>query len=418
MDRQHYEEMVENLDELERLLELKKTTIFLFGHCNASEELAKLLMDKGYPVEAFLDNNVNKQGTRWNDIPIVSPQCLAGKKQGSTVVFIVARAYEEMVKQLRRLGYSGRIEKLVEYNSFAEYSLSEETRERKQERLQQGMDLLERMKQKYPGCFRIYCPFAALGDVSFAMSYLPYFLKERSVSDFVVCVIGSACASVVAMYGVENIECVTQKEMDLQVQAVIYTQDRDAFIAHHDRPYVQTVYKALYIKKIPLEQLYRCGVFGLPDEVQPHRPSNLSVFLERSLMPKGKTVILSPYAKSVTNISDAYWEQLVSYFQEQGYVLYTNVTETEKELQGTRRLEVPLNQIQSVVEHAGFFVGIRSGLCDVLRWAECKKIALYPDVYYSDTNWKMEEIYYLNEWNNVVITEKTDIISEIVPLIQ
>ena len=48
-------------------------------------------------------------------------------------------------------------------------------------------------------------------------------------------------------------------------------------------------------------------------------------------------------------------------------------------------------EIQSLVELAGVFIGIRSGLCDVIREADCRKIALYPDYCYCDTKWANEK---------------------------
>lgn len=120
-------------------------------------------------------------------------------------------------------------------------------------------------------------------------------------------------------------------------------------------------------------------------------------------MPQGHSVILSPYAKSVTNISADYWRQIVSYFREKGFALYTNVTKEENALPDTEPLGIPLNQMQSATEWAGTFIGLRSGLCDVIQHAACHKIALYPDAYYSDTGWKMEEIYHLSGWENIIV---------------
>ena len=61
--------------------------------------------------------------------------------------------------------------------------------------------------------------------------------------------------------------------------------------------------------------------------------------------------------------------------------------------------------MKSIVERAGIFVGIRSGMCDVLNTAEAKKIALYPDYNYSDTQWKAVDMYRLNGWENIVVKD-------------
>ena len=41
-------------------------------------------------------------------------------------------------------------------------------------------------------------------------------------------------------------------------------------------------------------------------------------------------------------------------------------------------------------------------MCDVLRTAQCWKIALFPDYYYGDTKWKTIDMYRLEEFENIV----------------
>ncbi len=59
--------------------------------------------------------------------------------------------------------------------------------------------------------------------------------------------------------------------------------------------------------------------------------------------------------------------------------------------------------MKSVVERAGTFIGIRSGLCDVIRTADCHKIALYPDYHYCGTRWTAAEIYAIEGFENIVV---------------
>ena len=61
--------------------------------------------------------------------------------------------------------------------------------------------------------------------------------------------------------------------------------------------------------------------------------------------------------------------------------------------------------MKSAVEQAGLFIGIRSGLCDVVRTAKCKKIALYPDYNYCDTKWKAIDMYAIDTFENIVVEE-------------
>lgn len=404
MEKKHYEEMLLNLNACIANNVFQNKKIYLFGHCNATEELADLLLNRGYSVEAILDNNAEKYGKRYGNIIIEAPMRILTETQKS-VVCIAARAYEAMAKQLKSLGYTGQIYKMIEYNSFAEYSLSDDTIVRKRRRLKLGMIKLAALKEKHKADFYFLCPFAALGDICFMMSYLPYFAKQKGISNCFIGVIGEACAQTVGLFGEYETESFSQQDMDEMIQAVVYTKDKDSFIPHQDRPYVIDLHKALYIKKIPLEQIYCCGVFGLPKETKPYRPTHWKPYRDLDKIQKGRSVILSPYAKSVTTLSSRVWQQIVKDYTERGFQCYTNVVRDEKPLEGTLPVSPELAEIQPLAEYAGTFIGIRSGLCDVLRYADCTKIALYPDYNYCDTKWKAIDMYALKGWENLVVKE-------------
>ena len=405
MDKLHYEEMVGNLNVLLEKAAIQDKKIYLFGHCNATEELADLLLERNLSVIAILDNNTAKHGKDYQGIAIAPPQSILYEKPEDTSVCIAARAYAAMKDQLRRIGYRGQIYRLVDYNSYAEYSLSEDTIAEKKRRVEHGITLLQELKGKYPDHFRILCPFSALGDIFIMMSYLPHFLKKMGVVRCVIGVVGNACAQVVQLFGAYPVEVFRQKDMDETIQAVLYTNDRNAFIAHQDRPYVVDLHKALYSKCIPLEQIYCCGVFGLPADTVPYEPTELKQYSGTERIERGNAVLFSPYAKSVTALPDLLWKQIVDSYRQRGYQCFTNVAGGERPLAGTQPVSPKISEIQSLAEYAGTFIGIRSGICDVLRYAECKKAALYPDYNYCDTQWKAIDIYAIAGWNNIAVGE-------------
>ena len=324
-----------------------------------------------------------------------------------SVVLITSRFYASMLQQLRELGYEGPVRKVIDYNTYAEYSLSEDTITRMKARERHGAELLEELSQKYSKHFKVFCPFNALGDIYFMISYWPAYAKKRNVDYVVFCVLNSVLADVIHMFGDYLVEVYVQKELDAMIQSAIYTQDENCFIAHQDRPYVVNLTKALYIKRIPLEQIYCCGVYGLPANTRPVKPNaNKHVYKDIQSIPDGNAVVFSPYAKSVTAIDQKVWEDAVNYYVGAGYKCYTNVIGDEKALEGTEAISPSLLELRSVVERAGTFIGIRSGLCDILREANAKKIALYPDYYYCDTKWKSIEMYYIDQFEyNLLATE-------------
>lgn len=384
---------------------LRNKRIYVFGHCSATEQLIDTLLDKGYKVVAILDNSEHKQGKEYRGIYVCYPSAISEEKDENVIVLIASRFYEEMREQLRNIGFRGAVYKAADYNTYAEYSLTEDTIQRKKERVEYGKKVIGELEGKYPGCFRIFCPFVALGDVYFCMSYLPCFMEKRGIEKVVICVASEACKKVVTLFGQKHIEVLQQYELDAAIQATLYTKDIHAFIAHQDRPYVVNLHNVLYKKLIPLEQMYICGVFGLPAESKGDVPRCWRPYERLDELLPGKTVILSPYAKSVVALPDSVWEDIVEYYRKQGYVVYTNVAGEEKPLKGTKGISPDITQMKSLVEQAGTFIGIRSGLCDVLKTAKCKKIALYPDYYYCDTNWKVIDMYRIGEFENIEVGE-------------
>ena len=117
MELQYYKEMVDSCEELEQSGAIEQRTIYLFGHCNATEELANLLLEKGHPIAAILDNNKAKHGMEYRGIPIVPPNAILSESPEQTIVCIVTRFYESMHAQLRDLGFTAEIRKLVDYNT-------------------------------------------------------------------------------------------------------------------------------------------------------------------------------------------------------------------------------------------------------------------------------------------------------------
>ena len=112
MEQTYYREMENNLESLIKKNIIQTKAIYLFGHCNATEELVNLLQSKGFYVTAILDNNPAKQGRDYQGIPIQPPNIIISSPPMETLVCIVARAYAAMTEQLNQIGYKGQIEKL------------------------------------------------------------------------------------------------------------------------------------------------------------------------------------------------------------------------------------------------------------------------------------------------------------------
>lgn len=93
---------------------------------------------------------------------------------------------------------------------------------------------------------------------------------------------------------------------------------------------------------------------------------------------KGKTVVLAPVAKSIPQISLLFWEVFACELKKRGFTVFTNVSGKERPIFGTDPLDCTIAEITSILDYAGYFVGLRSGICDVISSSDCRKMILFP----------------------------------------
>lgn len=402
MERIFYDEIKKHLQEMIDSQFLSHKNIFLFGYCEASRQMLQFLKEKNIVLQAVLDNHPKKQGTYMDGAAVVEPKRIMRYRGEDTVVLIASRAYEAMAKQLHEMNYGGAICKVADYNSFAEFSLTSETVDRKLQRMLRGKERLDRLHEN-KNMFLFICPFKALGDVYLAMAYLPYYLQENKIKEYMVVVVGDVCAQVVQMFNKTDTVILTQVEMDELVQAAVYTCGRNIVIAHHDRPYTNDMTGFIDTGKLSFRDLYCCGVYGLKKGLPPIVPQKMRGFSQKELLKKGKSLIIAPYAKSVVTVPTDYWIETAEEYKRKGFTVFTNVVGEEKPIEGTMPIRIEIAEMISAVEYAGYFIGVRSGICDIIDSARCYKKVIFMDCFYSSTNTKVTDFFGLPHWKTEIM---------------
>lgn len=403
MDLYHKAEMKRTIDLLVGNQKFVSKNVFAFGHCNATEELIDYLLENKIAVVAILDNNKSKQGDEYKGVKIVVPQYIKQFSGSNTIVLVATRFFEPMSAQLRELGYCGEIIKAVDYNSFAEYSLSDDAIKRKTERMLRGTETLRRIREQYPQHHLVICPNCALGDVYWACAYLPAYCTKEKIEHVVVIVIGNGCRQVAEMFGNANIVMLDSTKMDELVQGIIFNHEDNCIIAHHDRPYTDNIIKYLDKNFLNFTDYYKYAVYALSKAVLPVKPLGVEQFDNKLQLIEGKSVIIAPYAKSVVQPSREFCADIVNNCKQQGLKIFTNVFGDEEPLAHTTPITFPLNQLIRAVEYAGHFIGLRSGLCDLVSTANCRKTVIMPDCIYSTTNIKVADFFALPDWEQIII---------------
>jgi len=139
-------------------------------------------------------------------------------------------------------------------------------------------------------------------------------------------------------------------------------------------------------------------ILGLPLYVSPIRPLPLSksileaakIFQENNL-PAGKTILLAPLARSYPcRLPKTWFENIINLLNDEGFVVVNNISNkaafssvddinNEEKFNGTIPIKLPIDLVIPFAELCGNFLGIRSGLCDLLAFSNVKKIIIYPE---------------------------------------
>lgn len=93
----------------------------------------------------------------------------------------------------------------------------------------------------------------------------------------------------------------------------------------------------------------------------------------------GKTVLLSPYSASQKDflLPNRFWENIVNCLKSIGYRVCTNCFGKEPAIKGTLPMLLSYRDIVPFLNLAGAFVGLRSGLCDIISTSVCRKVVIH-----------------------------------------
>lgn len=113
--------------------------------------------------------------------------------------------------------------------------------------------------------------------------------------------------------------------------------------------------------------------------VFPAITDKVKAYLDKIGVVEGKSVIFSPFSYCVKLLPVEFWQILAKELTRKGYHVFVMLDESkEKNVFGLPSIFFKYEDSQSVLEYAGFFIGLRSGFCDIIAQIECKKVFLYP----------------------------------------
>lgn len=371
------------LKELSAQKKLNNMRIFLFGHNAYTEYINNCLYEEGYRLSGIIDNDEEKQGTKSCNVQISAPKSI---NWGYDSVVLIASKHEKcMMEQMQQLSKKVKVFRLLDFNQMKEKIEKrskfwlEENYKTEFEKLQEGAAVYDRLKQS--GEVLAVFPIPSLGDIFVAGLCYREFEKKLEPRRIRFVIASQGTYKVTQLYEIETITVISKKEIDALVKYIFYcVTENEAVVCSWGRIF----WRMARYKKIMFPNYNAKYFFKLGNKYQMNFPSIWDEKLrEEELLDRGifenKTVVLAPYANTIEELPIQFWEILAHKLSDMKYHVLTNTTGGQKPVRGTREIDIPLHQIGNYLDFAGYFISLRSGLCDVAGRSRCKQIIIFRD---------------------------------------
>lgn len=250
------------------------------------------------------------------------------------------------------------------------------------------------------------CPYKGTGDVYLALSFLKNFYASFDAKqEPCVCVVGNSNKKIATLFGIENVIVLSQQEMDsvLFFSLFMGAEKMGVHLLHADPPKMHEAHIGITdwmrnINGLNFFDILRVSCLAsfrsLDASVKVQKlEASLPVFekcsdeidelFQKYNLQRGRTVLLSPYTYTLSEFPKWFWKKLAERLQEKGFSVCTNVAGKDEEaVENTVPIFLPYAKMESFLEAAGFFIGIRSGFCEVISSIPCKKIILYQPYFF------------------------------------
>lgn len=361
--------------------------VVIFGCTLYAHEIIKALICNNIDVDCFVDNDKTKVGSTCYGKEIKSPDILKEENQEKTVIVIASPTYgREMAAQVRNYGYQdNRIWYIPVINSI-QVSDSLKNLEDAFADIEEGIKVYDELTSDGTEWIILF-PYSGTGDIYMACGYLNEYLIKCGRDKTKLVVTKNNCKKVAELFGYKNIEVITEKQKETLLNAWQFLGDEILrvkpvlFWGWHCKNYYRTYRNN---PAISFADFFKYDVFNHSEGVCFTPPvyekdnSYLHELFKQNHLQKGKTVIIAPYAGSFrSSIGVGTWKVIIDILHRKGYSVCTNCFGVEQPLPETTVIQFPYEQVVNVIEYAGYFIGVRSGLCDIASLAKCCKIILY-----------------------------------------
>ncbi len=358
---------------------LNNRKIYVFGVSENTRQIIQILRSYHLEPVNVLDNDKKKQNTYCSGVRVISLEDVKSAHDRKNLYIVYSLYWPEMTAQLRDKNVSKRnILMLYQKETLGECLLQ----------AYKGKHIHDRLRRKYGDVPVFLCPYTGTGDIYLIGTFWRQYTEKTQLENYVFLVLSKACEKVARLFEIKNLEMLPKKaESEYLIRYYMLCPERirlkllnDSWAQIHTNPLEWfRGYKGL-----EFTELFRKFVFDLPETAKPEHPvyqdmdGELEILFKEYQLQPGRTVVLSPYSNTLADLPVEFWNRLAAELKQHGFTLCTNSSgDTEPAIEGTVPVFFPLNTAPQWIEKAGYFIGVRSGFCDVISGAKAKKVILY-----------------------------------------
>lgn len=377
------DDMEKRVDALARKGVLNDKKIVLFGAAVNEGRCKRWLEDRGYAVDAIIDNSREKAGGEYLGVTVQTPEEALLPVDKDRVILIASTTYwSEMTQQVVQMGYSKRQVFTVGVDNKKVRGVFL----RRAIEVWKGGKALREITGGAEGRRTVFvAPQSSAGDVYVECLFVREFVRRHNLHQPLILVPNGACRRMAELFGFD----VVVREEYVLWQIADYVR----FARCGPEDVVPMYYLMLNgavallqgYKGLNFEKMFRYVSFDLDDDVAHDVPppgsdpeAARAALVGHGLRP-GHTVILAPYARTLVHGHDEqFWGGLAAQLRAKGYDVCTSgFGPDEPAVAGTPLVQFSFSEAVQFVESAGFFVGLRSGQCDAISSAKAVKVILH-----------------------------------------
>lgn len=386
MNLLYLDEIEKNIRQIEADGGFEGRRLVIFGANKPTEKMILFLRARDIETSCVIDNNPKVTGKSMCGVMILTPEEGILGYEEETMVLIASKYYDEMKNQVISLGCrEDRVYQMVVYQN---YSTEWDVFEKAESNIYNGFRCHNELLDEFgKDTWIIMCPYNGIGDMYFIGAYLPAYCRQMKLDNIAVTVVSNTCYRVAKMFGIKNIKKLEQSISDDLMKYASY-MGKDATritVFTHTSIHWDVLMNFEKADRMDWGVMFRNVLMDIGSSAKSTPVNSAAVsqaedFAKQNGLKRKKTAIISPYANTIIGIEDDIWNCVTECLRKKGYEVFTNsIGETEPPICGTKALAFPIEIAREVVELAGVFVGIRSGLCDVIEDADADIFILYPD---------------------------------------